>query len=171
MNATNECGPLAFRVRQTGQEKEFTKSNYFREQYLEPPCRGCCSLGHSLLGVDVAPRTRSGKTIYKYLCPVVEHEDLYAVSPKYPNDELNITYFVIAERYAMVHQYDIEDCLNKLSILYGGRGSEPPPYMDSFIGEFKRVCRIYGQEDSADREVQRIEDMKFDGVDIKSFRS
>jgi len=169
MNAVDEGGPMALRVRHEGLGADFTKTDAFKGYFRQSPCRGCCSSDHSLLGLESTPRTRSGKVTYKYLCPVVEHENLYVKNPRCPEDELNITYFVIVERYARVHQYNVEECLNKLALLHEGNAAEPPWYMDSFIGEFRRLCRIYGEEDSGDREVQRIEDMKFDEVDITTF--
>jgi len=150
MNASEERGPLALRVRHVRQPLNFTKTEEFRVEFLGSPCLGC-GKEHSLMTIESSPRTRSGRSIYQYNCPVVEYDDLYVRNPRYPDDEITITYYIISERYAAIHGYNEDEALSKISCLYKGRIPEPPWYMDSFIGEVKRICRNHVQgEDPPD---------------------
>ena len=144
MNASEETGPLALRVRHVDQPVDFTKSEEFRDEFLESPCLGC-GREHSLLTVGNTPRTRSGRTIYRYNCPVVEYENLYIPDHRHPRDELTITYYIVSERYASIHGYDEDEAISKIPCLYRGKIPEPPWYLDSFISEVKRICRNHLQ--------------------------
>jgi len=72
----------------------------FREME-RTPCYCCGSLGHSVI---TKARTRSGVVGRKYICPIVEYEDLYPPG----NDWVYINFYPCPIKLATKNHYDLE---------------------------------------------------------------
>jgi hypothetical protein len=54
-------------------------------------------------------KTRNGYPIYKYLCPVLEHEYLYALGENNAKGSLNIVFRLCVNKYAERYEHDEEE--------------------------------------------------------------
>ena len=129
---------------------EFSKSDIFKTKYLGRPCVCCGSSQHSLLKVKTQLRTRSGRTIYEYNCPVAGHEEIHKVDKKRPAAEVSISYWLDSERYAQQCQFNTATAKIKFQELNNAVTAGYEVVMERFK---KQVLEVYQQ----DREVRSAE--------------
>jgi hypothetical protein len=76
---------------------------------LRPNCIGCGSTTHGLLELKMRKKTRNGYPIYKYLCPVLEHEYLYALGENNIKGNINIVFRLCVNKYTERYEHDEEE--------------------------------------------------------------
>ena len=77
---------------------------------LLKPCGGCGSMDHSLIEIKSQGRTRSGRIVYGYGCPMVQVDDLYTMNARNSEDKLNISFYLSTKKC-------ISQCGNNISLL------------------------------------------------------
>ena len=100
---------LAITVRVVNQPEGFVTKKEFEEMCLRPNCIGCGATTHGLMELKMRKKTRNGYPIYKYLCPVLEHEYLYALGENNAKGSLNIVFRLCVNKYAERYEYDEEE--------------------------------------------------------------
>ena len=88
---------------------DFVASKEFEDMCLRPNCMGCGATTHGLLELKMRKKTRNGYPIYKYLCPVVEHEYLYALGENNARGNVNIVFRLCVNKYAERYEHDMEE--------------------------------------------------------------
>ena len=84
-------------------------SKEFENMCLRPNCIGCGATTHGLLELKMRKKTRNGYPIYIYLCPVVEHEYLYALGESNARGNLNIVFRLCVNKYTKRYEHDLEE--------------------------------------------------------------
>lgn len=100
---------LAITVRMINQPVDFVLSKEFEEKCLRPNCLGCGATTHGLLELKMRKKTRSGYPIYKYLCPVLEHEYLYALGENNAKGNVNIVFRLCINKYSERYENDEDE--------------------------------------------------------------
>ena len=100
---------LAITVRVINQPEDFVLSKEFEEMCLRPSCMGCGATTHGLLELKMRKKTRNGYPIYKYLCPVLEHEYLYALGENNAKGNINIVFRLCVNKYTERYECDQEE--------------------------------------------------------------
>ena len=76
---------------------------------LRPNCIGCGATTHGLLELKMRKKTRNGYPIYIYLCPVVEHEYLYALGDNNARGNVNIVFRLCINKFTKRYEHDLEE--------------------------------------------------------------
>jgi hypothetical protein len=100
---------LAITVRIIDQPVDFVMSKEFENMCLRPNCIGCGATTHGLLELKMRKKTRNGFPIYIYLCPVVEHEYLYALGENNARGNVNIVFRLCINKYTNRYEHDLEE--------------------------------------------------------------
>ena len=100
---------LAITVRIVNQPESYVTSKEFEEMCLRPNCIGCGATTHGLLELKMRKKTRNGYPIYKYLCPVLEHEYLYALGENNIRGNINIVFRLCVNKYTERYEHDEEE--------------------------------------------------------------
>ena len=79
-----------------------------KDRCLSTPCSGCGSTNHSLLEVTSHGRTRSGKIVYNYKCPMVQVDNLYDIHARNSENEVTISFYLSTKKC-------IEQCGNNIT--------------------------------------------------------
>ena len=129
---------------------EFSKSDIFKTKYLGRPCVCCGSPQHGLLQAKTQLRTRSGRTIYEYSCPVAGHEEIHKVDKKRPAAEVTISCWLDSERYAQECQYNAASARVKFQELENAVTADYEVVMERFKKQVLEICQ-------QDREIRSAE--------------
>ena len=78
-----------------------------KDRCLLTPCSGCGSTNHSLLEIMSQGRTRSGRIVYNYKCPLVQVDNLYNIHARNSEDEITISFYLSTKKC-------IEQCGNNI---------------------------------------------------------
>jgi hypothetical protein len=122
------------------QPENYLSSWKFESEYLNPRCTGCGSSKHGLLAIDL-PKTRQGKKIITYLCPMVEHIDPMEINPAYPKDQVQISFHLDVEKYAERCRYNEEIASGTLTNLNYSYMSNYPRIILEFETHVLNLCK------------------------------
>jgi len=81
-----------------------------KNRCLSKPCSGCGSINHSLLDVTSQGRTRSGRVVYNYKCPIVQVDNLYDIHARNSENEVTISFYLSTKKC-------IEQCGNNITMM------------------------------------------------------
>ena len=112
-----------------------------KEMCLLKPCGGCGSMDHSLLEIKSQGRTRSGRIVYGYKCPIVQVDDLYTTNARNSEDELNISFYLSTKKCISQCGNDIlmlEQVIQELDNSIIGESD--------LIGKFKEILQQHCEE-------------------------
>ena len=155
---------LAITVRVVNQPESFVTSKEFEKMCLRPNCIGCGATTHGLLELKMRKKTRNGYPIYKYLCPVLEHEYLYALGENTVRGNLNIVFRLCVNKYAGRYEHDEEEIEERFLDLDNSiTGS------CEILGRFKNGVRNRCQIIAAQRQAMRRKEHR--DVYIQTFLS
>ena len=100
---------LSITVRIVDQPVDFVMSKEFENMCLRPNCIGCGATTHGLLELKMRKKTRNGYPIYIYLCPVVEHEYIYALGESNARGNVNIVFRLCINKFTKRYEHDLEE--------------------------------------------------------------
>ena len=141
---------LAITVRIVDQPVDFVMSKEFEKMCLRPNCIGCGATTHGLLELKMRKKTRNGYPIYIYLCPVVEHEYLYALGENNARGNVNIVFRLCINKYTKRYEHDLEEIEERfLDLDKSVTGS--CEIMDRFKAGVRNRCHIVAAQRQAVR--------------------
>jgi len=98
-------------------------------------------MDHSLLEIKSQGRTRSGRIVYGYKCPIVQVDDLYTTNARNSEDELNISFYLSTKKCISQCGNDIlmlEQVIQELDNSIIGKSD--------LIGKFKEILQQHCEE-------------------------
>jgi len=114
-------------------------------------------MDHSLLEIKSQGRTRSGRIVYGYKCPMVQVDDLYPTNARNSEDRLNISFYLSTKKC-------ISQCGNNISLL-----EQVIQELDNsvtgksdLIGKFKEILQQHCEEMKKQQTRQR--DLLYDNL-------
>ena len=123
---------------------------------LRPNCIGCGATTHGLLELKMRKKTRNGYPIYKYLCPVLEHEYLYALGENNAKGTINIVFRLCVNKYTERYEHDEEEIEERfLDLDKSVTGS--CEIMERFRNGVRNRCLIVAAQRQAERRKEHRE--------------